>query len=193
MESNSNSAFVKNDKIEGKPVNKNSLSSFLAKSSQREPASSASTLPLSLFTTTTMKYPSITTPNPNFSGQMSFERTPSLLKQESQSEYGINDTPVPLPADTPAIAMKNSAPSSTQLQIFNTTPSAIKKEESKDLVPRIPGFHSYDQSTNFDREKFEQTTGMNLDAVNSVNQISNMRKPQEEPTLQNIVSTVDLK
>lgn len=191
MESNTNSAFVKNDKIENKPFNKNSLSSFLG-TTKRTDSTTSGINPLSLFSNPA-KLPSLVKNDlGSSSNALGLIKTPSMLKQESQSEMGNHETPVPLPADTPAMPHKSSAPSSGLLQIFNNTPVAAKqeKEETQNLQQNFNQFNIGGGGGQITNEKFNQNTGMDLANLTTY---SNQRKTQEEPTLQNIVSTVDLK
>lgn len=190
MESNGNSAFIKSDKTSVKSFNPNSLSSFLGNVKKTESSASGINA-LSLFSNPP-KLPSIVKNDTGLSNTLGLLKTPSTIKQENDSMVGI-DTPVPLPGDTPAMPPKSSAPNSGFLNFFNNTPAALKKEEVEVTNQLTKTFSQFGLG-NGDSKQFEQNTGLNLTQLQTYNNnLTGGRKPQEEPTLQNIVSTVDLK
>ena len=133
MESNNNSAFVRNKKTNAAPIKENSLSNFLSKT-KKEESSVSGMMPLSLFTNPA-KTPVLKHHETSQSDLISLIKTPSMYKQESQSELVHNDTPmVSLPNDTPAMAHdKGSTPGGGLLGMFDT-PVISKNDKKKPII-----------------------------------------------------------
>jgi transcription initiation factor TFIID TATA-box-binding protein len=128
-----------------------------------------------------------------FSNPMELKKSPSLVKMESQSEYGQQETPLPLPMDTPAATLnKDKSPTPAGLSIGMPTPvsqSSIKMPPKQEPMMMQP-------TKGNDLSQFGKTmhdSGLNIQELQQPNQMVGQRRANEEPILQNIVSTVDLK
>lgn len=124
---------------------------------------------------------------PQFSNPLEMRKTPSLIKEESKSETGIlRQTPVYLPQDTPAGTVKKETPDGMGSL---ATPAGSKTKDGFNM-PSKPASQNLSGYV-----KTLEESGMNLQQLQNqtIVQTQNVRRPQEEPTLQNIVSTVDLK
>lgn len=133
-----------------------------------------------------------------FSNPLDMKKSPSLIKMESQSEFGQQETPLPLPMDTPAMpSKKNISPSiisGSLTQPAGPTSTSHASQQKQPMPNNIMSglrgnadqFNQYNQMM--------KDSNMNISDLVQIPQAdSNYRRPQEEPTLQNIVSTVDLK
>jgi len=118
-------------------------------------------------------------------------KSPSLIKSEIKSEVGAKDTPLPLPADTPAATVRKTPTEGMNSQMSVTPMTMTPFKQTKGFeAPGKPASQSLSAY-----EKQLQESGFNINELNQQNTVttSGGRKPQDEPTLQNIVSTVDLK
>jgi transcription initiation factor TFIID TATA-box-binding protein len=122
-----------------------------------------------------------------FTNPLEMAKSPSLIKEESKGESPApKQTPVYLPEDTPAGTERKSLPEGMSSM---STPAAKSKDGFN--LPSKPA----SQNMNNYAKTLEEA-GLNVAQLQSHTVVQNTpaaRRPQEEPTLQNIVSTVDLK
>lgn len=122
-----------------------------------------------------------------FTNPLDMKKSPSLIKMESKSDAGKQETPIGLPIETPA------APSSKE-KTPNVGTSLMTPAMSSDASMKMPIKQDPLASASNKYMKELADSGMDVANLNTYNPSqTNVRKPQEEPTLQNIVSTVDLK
>jgi len=116
-------------------------------------------------------------------------KSPSLIKSDSKSDMASKETPLPLPADTPAVTYKKTPTEGMNSQIGSTSMAMPSMNKGFEAPGRAPS----DTITNY--QKALNDSGLNVTELNQHNALAHSggRKPQAEPTLQNIVSTVDLK
>mmetsp|Transcript_7175 Transcript_7175/g.8084 ORF Transcript_7175/g.8084 Transcript_7175/m.8084 type:complete len:366 (+) Transcript_7175:45-1142(+) len=125
-------------------------------------------------------------PSISFSNPLE-NKSPSIAQSESSKKA----TPLPLPADTPAGTLRKTPTDGMSSQMGATpmgmTPLQTNKGFEAPGKPASQAYSSYEKQLN--------ESGMNIQELNQSNTIiaAGVRRPQEEPTLQNIVSTVDLK
>lgn len=126
-------------------------------------------------------------PQINFSNPLE-NKSPSLIKSETTSNIN-KETPLPLPADTPAGPLKKT-PASGMGYSIGATPVGLTPGNKGFEAPGKPASQSL---TNY--KKTLDDSGLNISELNQLSSVPKTggRRPQEEPTLQNIVSTVDMK
>lgn len=132
-------------------------------------------------------------PKPSFNNSVfnnPLDKSPSLMKMDSNTTSIKKETPLPLPIDTPLGTVRKTPQGGMfgNIGSSNTQMTSVKQENFN--APGQPASQNLNQWN-------QQLTdaGINISDLNSNNQIvaATVRRPQEEPTLQNIVSTVDLK
>lgn len=130
-----------------------------------------------------------------FSNPLDLKKSPSIIKMESQSDFGQRETPLPLPMDTPAIPIKKDI--SPSIFSGSLTQGAGPTSTTIGSLPKQPMPTNIMSGLRGNVNQFNQLV---MDSGMDANELakfqapdSNYRRPQEEPTLQNIVSTVDLK
>lgn len=127
---------------------------------------------------------------------LAIKKSPSLIKLESQSEAGLNDTPIPLPQDTPMEPPRSASGLMSTPSIMRPTPiqrdhGSLPEMQTLNLYgvqgKQFNGFQAVDQ-------KDFLGTGIGVsDLVKHQTVEGGKTPPDKTPTLQNIVSTADLK
>lgn len=134
-------------------------------------------------------------PDPQYN-QLDMKKSPSLIKMESKSEVGQQETPLPLPMDTPIVPPRTKESPSvinpsliSSTPISKQTPISIKQEVTTKMLPPI----SQGLNPN-DYNKTLVESGLDAELLHrGYNTDSTIRRADAEPKLQNIVSTVDMK
>ncbi|CAI2368177.1 unnamed protein product [Moneuplotes crassus] len=115
-------------------------------------------------------------------------KSPSLIKSETRSDVN-KETPLPLPAETPVGTLRKTPTPGMGSQL-GATPAR--------MTPLGKGFEAPGAPASQSLQNYQKTlndSGLDIRQLNQVPSLATNtgRRPQEEPTLQNIVSTVDMK
>lgn len=132
----------------------------------------------------------------NFNSAFELKKSPSLIKVESKSDFSPRDTPLPLPMDTPVVPKRlDNSPNNPSQSLLSATPTSsqlmsVKQEsQSRMLPPQTQGRNPNEYAKTLIDAGLDQNELTRYQNAEN----SGFRRPDAEPTLQNIVSTVDLK
>jgi transcription initiation factor TFIID TATA-box-binding protein len=173
-----------------------SISTFLNQDKQKSPTAPGYT---HTFHRMSLVSPMYEQPKPLFNNNVfnnPLDKSPSMMKLDGNSASVKRETPLPLPIDTPLGTVRktpsvgmfgNSGASISQVSSISQISSVNQMKFSHPGQPASQNMNQWNQQLT--------DAGINITELNNSNQIvvATVRRPQEEPTLQNIVSTVDLK
>lgn len=131
-----------------------------------------------------------------FNSAFELKKSPSLIKNDSRSDFSPKDTPLPLPMDTPAAPKKPEvSPLLATNSMYNSTPASnqmmsVRQDNRSQMLPPQAQGRNVGEYT-----KTLMDAGLDASELQRypVAEQVGARKADAEPTLQNIVSTVDLK
>lgn len=121
-------------------------------------------------------------------------KSPPFIKSESKTEFDNTDTPIHLPPDTPADNLQRKLPSlNATASLLKPIPSVKQPMNPSEMDYLGGGVNNIGSLIKTDKNNF-LGTGSNINNFTQIQTIEGgSRPPQAEPTLQNIVSTCDLK